>query len=130
MPRTFTLEEANALLPRLREILGEMQQRNSELDRLRGELAELARRAAGNGHLLQSELRRKRDEAQTMAQRLNELLAEINGLGCELKGLEQGLIDFPAERDGRTVYLCWQYGEDEIGYWHELETGFAGRRPL
>ena len=71
-----------------------------------------------------------RREAQALVKRLNELLAEINGLGCELKGLDEGLIDFPTERDGRTVYLCWRLGEERIAYWHELDTGFAGRQPL
>jgi hypothetical protein len=51
-------------------------------------------------------------------------------MGCELKGIEEGLIDFPSPREGRTVYLCWKLGEDSIGSWHELDTGFAGRQPL
>ena len=63
-------------------------------------------------------------------QRLNALLAEINGFGCELKGLGEGLIDFPSKREGRTVYLCWKLGEERIAYWHELDTGFASREPL
>ena len=130
MPHSFTPDEAAALLPRLREILSELQEKNARMDGLREELAEMTRTASGNGHLLEAEVDRKRREALTLANRLNELLAEINGLGCELKGLEEGLIDFPAERDGRTVSLCWKLGEERVSYWHELDAGFAGRQPL
>ena len=130
MPRTFTLEEATALLPRLRAILLEMQDKKPALDALREELVELARTARGNGHLAGRELATKRKEAEALVERLNELHGEINELGCELKGVEEGLIDFRAERDGRTVYLCWKLGEAEIGYWHDLDSGFAGREPL
>ncbi|MCH8919420.1 MAG: DUF2203 domain-containing protein [Chloroflexi bacterium] len=62
--------------------------------------------------------------------RLDGLLAGVTSFGCELKGLDQGLIDFPAERDGRTIYLCWQLGEETIAHWHDIETGFAGRQQL
>ncbi len=130
MPHIFTLEEADALLPRLREVLSEMRQKKASLDGLREELASMIRTAAGNGHLLQEEVQRKRSEAKALAEGLDNLLDKLNGMGCELKGLEQGLIDFPAERQGRTVYLCWRLDEARITHWHELEAGYAGRQPL
>ena len=130
MPHIFTLEEADVLLPRLREVLSEMRQKKASLDGLREEQASMTRTAAGNGHLLQEEVQRKRSEAKALAEGLNDLLDELNGMGCELKGLEQGLIDFPAERQGRTVYLCWRLDEERITHWHELEAGYAGRLPL
>lgn len=130
MPHIFTLEEADALLPRLREVLSEMRPKKASLDDLREELASMTRTAAGNGHLLQEEVQRKRSAAKALAEGLNGLLDELNGMGCELKGLEQGLIDFPAERQGRTVYLCWRLDEERITHWHELEAGYAGRQPL
>ncbi len=130
MPDVFTLEEASALLPRLQEILDEMQQKKALLDSIRSELASMRRAAAGNGHLLEDELTRKQGEAETVGKRLNSLLAELTDMGCELKGLEQGLIDFPAEREGRPVYLCWRLGEEQITFWHEVDSGFAGRQPL
>lgn len=130
MPRFFTVDEASALLPRLREVLPELQDKKLALDRLRHELEEATQAAAGNGHLQAEELSTKRREAQVLAERLNKLLAEVNELGCELKGLEEGLVDFPTQREGRTVYLCWRLGEEQIAYWHELDTGFAGRQPL
>ncbi len=130
MPRIFTLDEATALLPRLRELLGEMQEQKAALARVREELGEMVQLASGNGHLLEAEVTAKRKEAKGPADRLNELLTELNGMGCELKGLDEGLIDFQAEREGRTVYLCWKLGEPEIVYWHHLDTGFASRQPL
>ena len=130
MPRIFTIDEATALLPRMREIVTEMQEKKRVLDGLRAELAAMTRTASGNGHLISAEVTEKRRAAQTVAERLNQFLAEINSLGCELKGIEEGLIDFPSERDGRTVHLCWKLGEEEIAYWHDLDTGFAGRQPL
>ena len=130
MARNFTLEEAAALLPRLRDLLSEMQQTKVELDALRRELGEMTRVASGNGRLLEPEVQRKRSQAQDLAKRLNELLRQINGLGCELKGLDEGLIDFPTKREDRTVYLCWKLGEEQIAYWHELDAGFSTREPL
>jgi hypothetical protein len=130
MPRTFTLDEANALLPRLREILAEMREKKPAVDRLRDELAKLTRTTPGNGHVLEDEVARRRREAQPLVERLNELLQEIDRIGCELKGVEEGLVDVRAEREGRTIYLCWRLGEERIAYWHELDTGFGGRQPL
>jgi hypothetical protein len=130
MPQKFTLQEASALLPRLSDILVEMQETKTALDALRAELGDLTRTAGGNGHLVEAKVSPKRRQAQTMADRLNALLEEVNAMGCELKGIDEGLIDFPADRDGRVVYLCWKLGEEQIAFWHELDTGFAGRRPL
>ena len=130
MPHVFTWEEASALLPRLQEILDEMQQQKALLDSARAELASMTRAAAGNGHLVEEKLTGKQGEAETVGKRLNTLLAELTDMGCELKGLEQGLIDFPAERDGHPVYLCWRLGEEQITFWHEMDTGFASRQPL
>lgn len=130
MARIFTLDEANALLPRLSEILAEMQAKQPALARLREELAAMGRTASGNGHLAGKELGEKRRQADAIAAQLDELLAEVTSFGCELKGLDEGLIDFPAERDGRTVYLCWRLGEETIAHWHDIEGGFAGRQQL
>ena len=130
MARLFTLEEATALLPRLREVLPEMQAKKAALDTVRHELALMTRTAAGNGHLQGGEAEHKRKEGQELAERLNALLAEVQGMGCELKGLDEGLIDFPAERDGHSIYLCWKLGEDTIAHWHDQDSGFAGRQPL
>lgn len=130
MPRYFTVEEATGLLPRLTEILLDMQARKRDLDRLRQQLAEAAAQAAGNGHLLERDLTEKRGTVERAASALGDLARQITDLGCELKGVEEGLIDFRALREGREVYLCWRLGEERVEFWHELEGGFAGRQPL
>ena len=121
---------SNKTASSLREVLAEMQAKRGALARMREELAAFGRTASGNGHLVGKELRDKRQAAEELATRRSELLAELTSFGCELKGLDQGLIDFPAERDGRTVYLCWRLGESPIAHWHDVDAGYAGRQPL
>ena len=130
MARMFSVDEANALIPRMSEIVREMQEKKPKVDSLREELGDMTETAAGNGHLVEGDLREKRRRAQILVERLNELLEELSGIGCELKGVEEGLVDFPTMREGRTVYLCWKLGEERIDFWHELDTGFTGRQPL
>jgi hypothetical protein len=129
--KLFTLDEAEAMLPQVRdEILG-MQQAKREIDALRVSMQEVAHSATGNGHVKdENALAEKRRRAEALVEELNERLARINGWGIELKGIDEGLIDFPSDRDGRVVYLCWRLGEDRIGSWHEIDSGFAGRQPL
>jgi hypothetical protein len=130
MSRTFTLEEATAQLPRLREILMEMREKKPRVDALRQEILGMTKKATGNGHLVSQEVRDRQKVAQELVGRLNELGEAIKDIGCEVKGIEEGLIDFPSEREGRTVYLCWKLGEDAITHWHELDTGFGSRQAL
>jgi hypothetical protein len=130
VPRYFTVEEATGLLPRLTEILLAMQARKRELDQLRQRLVEAAAQAAGNGRLLERELAQKRTAVEEAASALSDLARQITDLGCELKGIDEGLIDFRAIREGREVYLCWRLGEECVAFWHDLEAGFAGRQPL
>jgi len=86
---------------------------------------------AGNGSVgMRERLQELERVAAAAGSRMRALVEEIEALGAEVKDLELGLVDFPAERDGETVLLCWRVGEDEIAYWHGLEEGFAGRRPL
>jgi hypothetical protein len=69
-------------------------------------------------------------DAQALAAEIDRYLAELGELGVEFKAFDVGLVDFPGERDGRPIYLCWRLGEPEVEYWHELDAGFAGRQPL
>lgn len=69
-------------------------------------------------------------EIEVLTDKLLDAVGEIEKLGAEFKGIELGLVDFPSVRDGEIVYLCWQYGEDRIGWWHPVHAGYAGRRPL
>ena len=129
-PRRFTLDEANALLPRLSDILPQMQESKVKHDRLREKAAEYAHRMSSNGHVIEKELNETRQELEQAATALNGLIKRVQELGCEVKDVDQGLIDFRTLREGREVYLCWKLGEPDVRWWHELETGFAGRRPL
>ncbi|MDO8616410.1 MAG: DUF2203 domain-containing protein [Dehalococcoidia bacterium] len=129
-PRHFTLEEAEQLLPRLTSVLTEMRELKHEHDRFQQKVAELGLKMKSNGHLLDGELRDAREGMERTATMINELVPQIQDMGCELKDIELGLIDFRAERDGREVYLCWRLGEDRISWWHELQTGYSERQPL
>jgi len=125
---SFTEQEVNALIPRLERIVSRMQQRGAEL---RAAVETAAAESGDTGRAISvAELLRLRPEVEPAAREIESLLQEIESLGGEFKGLDLGLVDFPSEIDGRAVLLCWQYGEAEVGYYHELDTGFAGRRPL
>ena len=130
MTRFFTVEEANLELARLRQWLPRVQARRRRLDVVQHKLAELTVKAAGDGNLLEEEVHATQREAKRLTQELDKLIARISDLGCELKDMDEGLVDFPSLREGREIYLCWQLGEDQVAFWHELDAGFAGRRPL
>lgn len=127
----FTFEQAEALLPQVRDELLAMQACKREVDELRGSFEHAARKSTGNGHVQdRSALVEKRRRAELLVEQINERLARINDWGVELKGIDDGLLDFPSRRHDRIVYLCWRLGEDHIQWWHEIDTGFAGRQPL
>lgn len=127
-PRLFTHEEASELLPELRPILRKIQQDKRRLDELHVEIEQITPAMATNGHankVTEIELAMAK-----LVEELNESVARITAMHVELKDLDLGLVDFPSLRDDRIVYLCWNVDEPEIGYWHELDAGVAGRRPL
>ncbi len=123
-PRGFTLEEANALIPRL-EMLMERLQRTVLVVRSAVHEAD-----AEPGVRTTVDVLRVRPELAPYVAEIESTVAEIEKLGCQFKGIDLGLVDFPAEIDGATVLLCWQYGEKSIGFWHAMDEGFAGRRAL
>ncbi len=129
-PRRFTLQEAESLLPRLAELLAEMRGLKEEYDRFRSRVGELDQKMRGNGHMVEGELKEAQAGLERTAGDLNSLAEQVNEMGCELKDIDQGLVDFRAEMGGREVYLCWKLPEQRIDWWHELDTGFAGRQPL
>ncbi len=129
-PRQFSLEEADSLLPRLRELLPRLQETKRQHDQLQEKVWAYQRKMAGNGHLLEAEMNTARREMAKAAAAVNGLIEEVQALGCEVKDADTGLVDFRTEMEGREVYLCWKLGEPSIGWWHELEAGFAGRQPL
>jgi hypothetical protein len=128
---TFTLEEAEAMVPQIREELLAMQACKREVDELRGSFEDAAQKSSGNGHVKdEGGLGEKRRRAERLVEQINERLARMNGWGVELKGIDEGLVDFPSRRDDRIVYLCWKLGEEHIAWWHETDSGFAGRQRL
>jgi hypothetical protein len=129
-PRRFTLDEANALLPRLSDLLAQVQEAKDKHDRLEAKVEGFAERTASNGHVVEKEQNEARQELAQANAAVRSLIERVQEMGCELKDIDQGLVDFRAERDGREVYLCWKLGEADIRWWHELDTGFAGRQPL
>ena len=127
--KLFTLEQALELLPVVRQLLSEIQAKKREVDEASQTLEGLLALSSGNGHLL-TDVAKARQTVEDTATELRTLMSELEETGAELKGIEEGLIDFPTEREGRVVYLCWRMGEETISFWHELDTGFPGRQPL
>ena len=127
-PRLFTVDEANALLLSLRPLMKrifhnlDFLKKNSETvirrERLSPSNPELLERLQENGAIAR------------LIQEVKGLVEEINSHGCVCKGVEQGLVDFPCLLGGEIVFLCWRYDEESVIYWHHVEDGFAGRRPL
>jgi hypothetical protein len=124
--KLFTVEEANALLPNVRLILAKIQRAHRKLSHYRDDARKAAEAAEqGGGGLVDGVV-----YAEILCG-LTAEMAELEGLGVQLKDFERGLIDFPSLRDGRVVLLCWQMGEgDELEWWHDVDAGFAGRTPL
>ena len=131
MEREFTLEEANAAVEELRPVVERMVEHGRKLADAQRRQRELVTQIAGNGGDLQpSDLRELAETIQAEADAIGECAQEINGAGAQIKSLEEGLLDFPSRRDGELVLLCWKLGEGEIEYWHGVNEGFAGRKPL
>jgi hypothetical protein len=129
--REFTLEEANAVVDELRPVVEEMVEHGRKLAAAQRRQRSLVTRIAGNGgDLPPSDLRDLAEAIQAEADAVAACAQEIDGAGAQIKSLEEGLLDFPSRRDGELVLLCWKLGEGEIEYWHGLDEGFAGRKPL
>jgi hypothetical protein len=124
VPRYFSVEEANQVVRQIQPLLSKILEIRQRVLERRPELIPLLQKVRGNGG------NRQASELVDEFRRLEELVELIQASGAIVKDINQGLIDFPHWRDGREVYLCWQFGEDEIRYWHELDAGYAGRQPL
>ncbi len=132
MSHYFTLREAEALLPRLESLLQQAVDARLELEDWETELTEIAAQITMSGGmeidpLRVSEVRSKHKRGAAHVQRLVD---EIEDIGCVVKDLETGLVDFPARLGEREVYLCWKLGEERIDHWHGVEEGFSGRKPI
>jgi len=129
--RYFTPEEANALLGEVRPIAEALVAHRRAMAVTATRQARLVQRIAGNGGDFDpQEPRTLEEEFQREDQAVVRCVEELQRLGVLVKDLDRGLVDFPALRGDEEVLLCWQVGEDEVAYWHGLEEGFAGRKPL
>jgi hypothetical protein len=120
--RYYTLAEARAALPQVKEYMNLIQAARREILRLRPDALPALEKAAANGGS------KAAGELFMHASRLEQGVKGIMAMGITIKDIDRGLLDFLGTRNGREVYLCWHHGEEEIAYWHELNAGFAGRR--
>jgi hypothetical protein len=128
MRTLFSVDDANRTLPLVRRIVSDAVRDYWRWQEKVREYEELAANR-GAGEPSDDAERLERETAQ-LARDIDGYVAEIRDLGVQMKGFDTGLVDFPAEIDGRPVLLCWQLGEESVQYWHEEDAGFAGRQPL
>ena len=130
--RSFTLDEAQSLLPVLESLLRTAIDGKQLIESVDGEFQEVAHRVFLNGGTFLNivHLARRKAEREKAVQRVKDAIAEINSTGVQVKDLDIGLLDFPCEVDGNTVLLCWKLGEKSITHWHGVSEGFAGRKRI
>jgi hypothetical protein len=130
--RTFTLQEAQNLLPVLESLLRAAMDGKKLIEAVDNELQDLAHRVMMSGGLLVNvvHMARRKAEREKAIRRVKDTLAEINAIGVQVKDIEIGLLDFPCKVEGRIVLLCWKLGEQGITHWHTSSEGFAGRKPV
>jgi hypothetical protein len=122
--KLFTVEEANALLPKIQKLLDDLTLHRDALREKAPYIEPILRASGENGG------GRVGSEYGVEAYNLYLAIGRIRELGVLLKDLDMGLLDFPHEREGRIVFLCWHPPEERVEYWHEIEAGYAGRQPL
>ena len=127
--KLFTLQEAERTLPLVRRIVSDLTVEYPAWRAAVGRFELLTGGARADWGETQ-ELVAARDEVTRHADRINRYLQELEGIGCVFKGFEGGLVDFYSLREDRPIFLCWRLGEDRIGHWHEIDTGFGGRQPI
>src|SRR5215469_12366860 len=130
--KTFTLEEAQSLLPLLESLLKRAIKGKRAAEEIETRISELGRRIylAGGMRVNVADSGKQRTELQMLLERVRESIAEIDAIGVQVKDMDTGLLDFPCKVDDQVVLLCWRMGEPSIEHWHTMEDGFKGRRPL
>ena len=130
-PKIFSVEEADKFIPKLKQLLKELrglrdeiESKKVEMDLL--EIVGVVSRQASTEESMPKEM----EDLNRLAGEFNKRLEELEDIGCHVKDLDQGLVDFFSVRNGHLVYLCWKEGEDSIQYWHTLDGGFKGRQPI
>lgn len=130
MARFYTVDEANAMLPELAELLHGMQLQGQQLAAMQGRVAAVQKKVRSNGYHNPTEDVLLSQGARHTENALRSGVEQLAAWNIELKDLQRGLVDFPATRDGRTVFLCWELGESSVAYWHEVDAGYDHRQPL
>lgn len=130
--KTFTLDQAQTLLPVLRSLLSRAMEGKKLMEQIESEFQKIKYRAMLSGGLLLdvTAMAGRKAEQDKALQEIKDAMAEISSIGVQIKDLDIGLLDFPCMVENEIVLLCWKYGEDKIEYWHGAEEGFAGRKPI
>ena len=130
--RTYTVEEANQELPRVRRIVKQIAELSALVPELEDQarIAEYESKRNGAGNDRRDRHQQAREAVSGAELELLKAVASLNGMGIQLKGPLEGLIDFPSYRDGELVELCWKLGEDRVEHWHHVGEGYAGRKKL
>lgn len=130
MSKLFTLAQARRSLPGIAAVVIVMRKRALRLDELTALSSSMRRTTSADGDAIVSDDSDVQAEITKLHGQIATLIDHIQQQGVEVKDIRKGLVDWRAERDGREVYLCWQYGERTVSWWHELADGFAGRQRI
>ncbi len=122
--KLFTLAEANCLVPQLLDWVPEIQQLSASMNHDFPDVNNAREKAKWDGGSVEG------SAYLNVVIKYNHIIQQLESFGCEIKGVREGLVDFPSVREGREVYLCWRMPEKEIRFWHDMDTGFAGRKPI
>jgi hypothetical protein len=130
--KTFTLDEAQSLLPVLESLLKRALEGKESAQKVESGLSDLARRIylSGGMRVDVDEVTKQRTEMEAHLERVRESITEIDAIGVQVKDLDEGLLDFPCRLDDEVVLLCWRMGEPAIEHWHSMDTGFKDRQPV
>ncbi|MHC4470544.1 MAG: DUF2203 family protein [Planctomycetota bacterium] len=126
---TFTVEEANQTIPLVARIVGDIVRDYAALSDHAAEYKSLRSREE-RAEETQDRLNELKQAMSRLSDQIDGFVTELAEIGCEMKDLAEGVVDFPAILDDRRVHLCWCLGEDRVDHWHEVTEGFSGRRPL
>jgi hypothetical protein len=130
--KTFTLDEAQSLLPVLESLLKRAMEDKRSAQTVESSLTGLSQRIylTGGMRVNTADVAKQRAEMEDHLKRVRESIAEIDAIGVQIKDLDSGLLDFPCRVDDQVVLLCWRMGEPSIEHWHTVESGFQGRQPV
>jgi hypothetical protein len=130
--KTFTIDEAQSLLPVLESLLKRAIEGKGAAEQVEANLSELSRRIylSGGMRVNLADVAQQRTDMESHLQRVRESIAEIDSIGVQVKDLDAGLLDFPFRLDEEIVLLCWRMGETAIEHWHTVDAGFQGRQPV